>query len=194
MKQNLLFLFLYVVIGVSVYEYVVHKFVSHGEENITYVPRYMTKYTGISYVSYNHSKHHEAKDPPFGSMKKNENICDLLISTRQSVQLYITGLITIGCIGMMLGMKKPYLFIALTFAMIYVLVTWNTFHTLTHGALYENYEKCSYIIPPLPTFAHYHPFRDTIVDYHRRHHDSKGTKNFNTTIPYFADVLFGTCA
>ena len=41
--NNLLLLFLYVVIGVSVYEYLVHKFVSHGEENITYVPKYIRK-------------------------------------------------------------------------------------------------------------------------------------------------------
>ena len=195
MKHNdLLLLFLYVVIGVSVYEYLVHKFVSHSEENITFVPKYMTKYTGINTVSYDHGKHHAAKDPPFGSMQKNENICGLLISTKQSIKLYIAGLITLGGIGIMLRMDKLHLFVSLTFAMIYVLVTWNTFHTLTHGALYEDYYKCSYVIPPLPTFAYYHPFRDTMVEYHRGHHDSNGTKNFNTTIPYLGDSLFGTCA
>ena len=195
MKYNkLLLLFLYVVIGVSVYEYLVHKFVSHGEENIIpkYIPKYMTQYTGINVVSYKHGKHHEAKDPPFGSMQNNENICDLLISTQQSIKLYIGGLITLGGVGLMLGFKKLHLFISLTFAMIYVLVTWNTFHTLAHGALYEEYHNCSYIVPPLPTFAYYNPFRDTFVLYHIRHHENGGKTNFNTTVPYVGDVLFGT--
>ena len=194
MKHNdLLLLFLYVVIGTSVFEYLVHKFVSHSEENTTFLPKYVTKYTGMNTESYHHGKHHAAKDPPFGSMQKNEDVCNLLISTKQSIQLYIAGLITLGGIGIMFRMNHLHLFLSLTFAMIYVLVTWNTFHTLTHGALYDDYSKCSCVIPPLPAFAYYHPFRDTMVEYHRRHHDSKGTKNFNTTIPYLGDYLFGTC-
>ena len=192
--KEILLLLLYVVIGTSVYEYIVHRFFSHGDEHLTYVPKYITKYTGVSYISYWHSKHHEAKDPPFGSMKKNENICNLLINTKQSIQLYIGVLITLGGVGLMLGLNKLHLWMSLTFAMTYVLVTWNTFHTLTHGALHEDYQHCSYIVPPLPTFAYYHPFRDAFVAYHTRHHESEGQENFNSTVPYIGDMLFGTCA
>ena len=191
---NFLLLLVYVVCGVSIYEYVVHRFISHGEENITtYIPKTIPKYIGISSVSSSHSKHHEAKDPPFGFMEKNQDKCDLLISTAESIKLYIGGIISLGGIGMLLKMNPEHLFISLTLAMIYVLATWNTFHTLTHGALHQNYDNCSYVIPPLPMFESHHPFRNTMVEYHKVHHQSNGTKNFNTTIPYIGDVLFRTC-
>jgi len=183
-------LFVYTVFAVSIYEYVIHRFISHAEEQLH--PKLFSIVSLFDTTSKYHTLHHGAKDPPHGNMSSNNDRCSLLIETGQSIKLYVVGLISIGGAGLLIGFKMKHLLISCTIAMFYVLITWNTFHTLSHGALREDYSKCSKIVSPCPLYKQLHPFPHFMKNNHLKHHLSKGTTHFNTTVPLIGDTIFRT--
>lgn len=179
--ESYLDLIVYYIVAVSIFEYVVHRYVTHSDTRFL---RYSTT----------HKRHHEHRDPPDGTMKvKSCDQCNLLIDTRQAHLLFLAGSLSMG-IPARIFLRAGYIeiIIANLVSMYYVLITWNTFHADAHGELYGTYTCCDTYVRPSVAWASIHPFRRLINENHKTHHTSQGTRRFNTTVPIIGDALFGT--
>lgn len=179
--QSLVGLIVYYIVAVSIFEYVIHKYVTHSEHD--FLPG-----------SKLHKVHHNHRDPPDGKMKvENCNQCNLLITKGQANLLFLTGSLSMGIPARIFLRANYSQIVAASLAsMYYVLITWNTLHADSHGELYRTYTGCDTYVRPSVIWASIHPFRRFINANHIRHHTTQGTLRFNTTVPLIGDALFGT--
>ena len=159
----------------STCEWVLHKWLMHNPK------RHLGKF---------HIAHHrETKDDMTLGMVTDDPYvmdCDWRgtgFSWRMTLRIFPI-VVTLGFFSECFLSRAATCFLTVLFA--YTVIIWNAVHPAMHGMA----QPPLWYGPSVP-IAVPHALRRFLVRYHRAHHASKGTRNFNITLPG-ADWMFGT--
>lgn len=158
----------FIILIASIYEYSLHRFVMHNKNNK---------------IGKAHVEHHLETNSDMSLkytskyLDKNDKNRNLVIRYDASILFFIT-LTIIGLFIWKFFVKSNYCIpIILSFLLTcYTSIVWNSVHPQMHGEKGYNGEKGIPGIIPLKYLGFFEK-------HHRIHHKSKGTKNFNITIP-----------